>query len=147
MKILIVEDDTSLQDLMQLYLIDLGTCDTANNGIEAFEAVKQAIEAGQPYDLICMDVMMPQMNGLEAMKKIRQMEFQHFKEGLTSAKIIMITAKDMAKDMVTAFNAGCEAYITKPFSRETLLEQIRLLGQEEASGNSHEPNDGDTMVL
>lgn len=147
MKILIVEDDTSLQDLMQLYLADFGACDTASNGIEAFEAVIQAIEAGRPYDLICMDVMMPQMNGLEAMKKIRQMEFQHFNNGLTSAKIIMITAKDMAKDMVTAFNAGCEAYITKPFSREKLLEQIRGLGLAEASDENHAPENDDYMIL
>lgn len=147
MKILIVEDETSLQDLMQLYLADLGPCDTADNGIEAFQAVKQAIEAGRPYDLICMDVMMPEMNGLEAMKKIRQIEFKHFYEGLTSAKIIIITAKDMAKDMVTAYHAGCEAYITKPFTRETLLEQIHQLGLMQTPDNSHESSNDDNVIL
>lgn len=133
MKILIVEDNTSLQELMQLYLADYGHCDVADNGLQAYEAVKEAIEAGHPYDLICMDIMMPQLNGLEAMKKIRLLEFKHFNSGLTSAKIIMITAKDMAKDLITAYHAGCEAYITKPFTRERLLQQVRELGLLETS--------------
>jgi two-component system chemotaxis response regulator CheY len=128
MKILIVEDNTALQELMKLYLADYGPCDVADNGLQGYEAVKRAIEAGHPYDLICMDIMMPELNGLEAMKKIRLLEFKHFKAGLTSAKIIMVTAKDMAKDLVTAYHAGCEAYITKPFTREKLMQQIRELG-------------------
>ena len=124
MKILIVEDDASLQDLMQLYLADYGPCDVAGNGLEALEAIEQAIMTGQPYDLVCMDVMMPEMDGLQALQKIRRMEFKHFAEGLASVKVIMITAKDMAKDMMSAYDAGCEAYITKPFTQKKLLEQI-----------------------
>ncbi|MBL7214109.1 MAG: response regulator transcription factor [Phycisphaerae bacterium] len=133
MKILIVEDESSLQELMQLYLADYGTCDTADNGAEALETVERAIAADQPYDLICMDIMMPEMDGMEALQKIRRMEFRNTEESLPSVKVIMITAKDMAKDMMSAYNAGCEAYITKPFSREKLLEQIRELGLFDAA--------------
>ena len=148
MKILIVEDDCSLQDLMQLYLADYGTCDVAGNGFEALEAIEQAIVAGQPYDLVCMDVMMPEMNGMEALKKIRQMEFKHFSEGLASVKIIMITAKDMAKDMMNAYDAGCEAYITKPFTQKKLLEQIRQLGlMDTPPDNNEESSPEDSVKL
>lgn len=147
MKILIVEDVCSLQDLMQLYLADHGTCDVAGNGVEAFEAVEKAIVAGQPYDLICMDVMMPEMDGLQALQKIRQMEFKHYTEGLASVKVIMITAKDMAKDMMSAYNAGCEAYITKPFTQKTLLEQIRALGLLDIPQTNDESTSEDNVKL
>ena len=147
MRILIVEDDTSLQDLMQLYLADYGTCDVASNGIEALEAVERAIVSGEPYDLVCMDVMMPEMNGLEALQKIRRLEFKHYAERLASVKMIMITAKDMAKDMMSAYNAGCEAYITKPFTQEKLFEQIRKLGLMETPDSNGESTSDDSVKL
>ena len=128
MKILIVEDDSASQILLQTFLADLGTRDLAANGLEAVEAIEQAILAGEPYDLVCMDIMMPRMNGLEALQKIRQTEFKHHEKGLTTSKVIMTTAKDMAKDMTSAFKAGCEAYIIKPISKKELFEQMQLLG-------------------
>ena len=128
MKILIVEDDSSSQLLLQTLLADYGTCELAANGQEAVEAIEQAIVAGEPYDLICMDIMMPQMDGLEALQKIRQTEFKHYQKGLVASKVIMTTAKDMAKDITSAFKAGCGAYITKPINKKELFEQIHLLG-------------------
>jgi len=128
MKILIVEDDLSLLNLLEMLLADYGTPDKAVNGRQALEAIHLAIDARQPYDLICMDIMMPEMDGLEALQKIRQLEFQHYKDELPSAKVIMITAKDLAKDMLSAFRAGCEAYLFKPIDRKKLIDQIRQLG-------------------
>jgi len=140
MRILIVEDDPALQDVLQMFLADYGTPDTAANGREALEAIHLSIDARQPYDLVCMDIMMPEMDGLEALQKIRQLEFQHYQDDLPSVKVIMITAKDMAKDMMSAFRAGCEAYITKPLSREKLLKQIREMGllDTPVAGNQQE---------
>jgi two-component system chemotaxis response regulator CheY len=138
MKILIVEDDKSLRDLMQMHLSDYGTCDLAANGLQAVEAVARAIRSAAPYDLACMDVMMPEMDGLEAMQKIRRMEFKHFNDGLPGMKIIMITAKDMAKDMMSAYRSGCEAYLTKPFTHDQLIEQIRQLGLLDKPGQDDE---------
>jgi two-component system chemotaxis response regulator CheY len=143
MNILIVEDEPALQDMIHLYLTDYGTCDIAANGIEALAAVEQAITDGRPYDLVCMDIMMPQMDGLEALKKIRRMEIKRYKKGQSGVKVIMITAKDTAKDMISAYNAGSEAYITKPFTRERLLEQIRQLGLP--VGDSNEPTPEDSI--
>jgi len=136
MKILIVEDDSSSQNLLKIFLAEHGTCDLATNGEEAVKAVERAIENGQPYDLICMDIMMPEMDGLEALRKIRQIEFKYYEEGLAASKIIMTTAKDMAKDITMAFKAGCEAYIIKPISKKELFEQMRILGLFESSCQS-----------
>lgn len=142
MKILIVEDEASLQEMMQLYLADYGTCDIADNGMEALKAVEAAMVSEQPYDLICMDVMMPEMDGMEALKNIRRLEFKHFREGLPSTKVIMITAKNQARDLMNAYDAGCEAYITKPFDRKKLLEQMRQLGLLDEP-NDDNPDTGD----
>lgn len=128
MKILIVEDEKKLRELMEMYLSGYGSCDFAANGQEAVAAIENSVYSEQPYDLICMDIMMPEMDGIEALKKIRRMEFQLVEQGKPVTKIIMVTAKDMAKDMMSAFQAGCEAYLTKPFTREELIEQIRGLG-------------------
>lgn len=141
MRFLIVEDDGSLRDLMQMYLSDYGSCDMAANGKEAVEAVERAIDSGQSYDLVCMDIMMPEMDGMEALKKIRQLEFKHFQKGLASTKVIMITAKDMAKDMMTAYDSGAEAYLTKPFTREQLLERLGQLGLFDAPAQDENTED------
>ncbi len=149
MKILIVEDEVDTRQLLQMLLSDYGTCDLAANGQEALAAVEQAIKDEEPYDLAFMDIMMPEMDGMEALQKIRRMEFKHFGEELKSMKVIMATAKDMAKDIQEAFRSGCEAYITKPFNKEKLLEQITELGlmdADDGDSNNEDDSDPDSIV-
>ncbi len=128
MKILIVEDDIPSRQLLQLFLADFGTCDLASNGHEALEAVSEAMQDEDPYDLICMDIMMPMMDGMEALQKIRRLEFKNFKPNAASSKVIMVTAKSQAMDVMDAFDSGCEAYLTKPISKDKLHEQMVELG-------------------
>lgn len=128
MKILIVEDELSQQRLLEMLLVDYGSCDLAANGREALEAIQRAFDTQEPYDLVCMDIMMPEMDGQEALQKIRQIEIKHYREGLPGIKIIMITAQKMATNMLSAFRAGCDAYITKPITRKKLIQQIYQLG-------------------
>lgn len=128
MKILIVEDDIPSRTLLELFLADSGTCDLASNGHEALEAVAEAIRDEAPYDLICMDIMMPEMGGMEALKRIRHLEFKNFKPSTNAAKVIMVTAKGQASDVMDAFDSGCEAYIVKPVSKDKLFEQMAELG-------------------
>ncbi len=128
MKILIVEDELSQQRLLEMLLVDYGSCDLAANGREALMAINRAFDDREPYDLVCLDIMMPEMDGQESLQKIRQLEIKHYREGLPSIKIIMITAKNMAKNMLSTFRAGCDAYITKPVSRKKLIRQICQLG-------------------
>ncbi len=128
MKSLIVEDEFTIRKLMQLYLMEFGPCHIAKNGKEAVDAFLLALDERQPYDLICMDIMMPEMDGMEAMERIRQIEAKRNILGLAAVKIIMTTAKGQSKDIFGAFNSGCEAYIIKPFHREDLLEEVGKLG-------------------
>ena len=92
MKILIVEDDFVSRQLINKLLTPLGEVDCAANGNEAFTAVKMAIDNNQPYDLICLDIMMPEVDGIMVLKKIRQLEAQLGLNPETRSKIIMTSA-------------------------------------------------------
>lgn len=128
MRILIVEDDFISRKLMLAYLMPLGECDIAVNGQEALEAFMLAIEEGQPYDLICLDIMMPEMSGQMVLKYIRQIEENKGILPADSVKIIMTSALKDSKNVMEAFSSQCEAYLVKPIDQEKLMEQIRLLG-------------------
>ena len=128
MKCLIVEDEFAASKLLQIYLSDYADCFIAVNGREAVDAFKDALSEGQPYDLICLDIMMPQMDGHDALAAIRQIEKEHGINGLDGAKVIMITALSDSKNIIGAFRKGCEVYIVKPVKKEKLLEEMEKLG-------------------
>ena len=128
MKSLIVEDDFTARKLMQVYLSDLGESFIAVNGKEAVDVAREAIEKKEPFDLICMDIMMPEMDGNEAVKIIRQIEKDNGIEGLSGVKIIMTTARGQSEDIFGAFNTGCESYLIKPVRKPALMQEIEKLG-------------------
>ncbi len=128
MKCLIVEDDFTARKLMQIYLSEFGECFVAVNGKEAVQAVTQAFDEGEPYDLIALDIMMPEMDGIEALKAIRNLEKERGITGLDTVKVIMTTAKGQSQDIFEAFNTGCEAYLIKPIRKPDLVDEIRKLG-------------------
>lgn len=128
LKILIVEDDITCRKLLQTFLSKYGDCFVTINGREAVEAVKTAFEEESPYDLICLDIMMPEMDGHEALNLIRQIEHDRGIVGLDSVKVIVTTALDNSANVMGAFKSGCEAYIVKPFSKQKLLDEMQKLG-------------------
>ena len=128
MKILIVEDEITSRKLMQSMLAPYGECSAAANGKEAVDTFKAAVEEGTPFDLICMDIMMPEMDGQEALKKIRALERQ--KEITTSdeVKVVMITALDDPKNVVEAYyKGGATSYVPKPIDRQLFINLLRNL--------------------
>lgn len=128
MRILIVEDDFTARRLLQYHLSPYGTCDIAVDGNEAVEAFRMALDQNEPYDLICLDIMMPNMDGREALKQIRKIEEEFGTGGLDMTKVIMTTALDDAKSIVGSFMDQCEAYLIKPISKANLIEKIKELG-------------------
>ena len=98
MKTLVADDDFAHRVLMQEILKSCGTPHIAVNGVEAVEAVRTSLEYGaRPYDLICLDIMMPEMGGHEALRHIRELEESEGIFSQAGAKIIMITALDDIK--------------------------------------------------
>jgi len=129
MRILIVEDELVSRLLLQKILKGYGACDIAVDGQEALEAFKLAHDAGSPYDVIFLDIMMPALDGRDALKRLRAMEDEMGVGGLQRAKVIMTTCLNDADNIIGSFfESGCEAYVTKPFGKEKLLGELRKLG-------------------
>jgi two-component system chemotaxis response regulator CheY len=127
MRTLIVEDDFTSRLLLQSFLSPYGDCHIAVNGREAVAAFRAAQESGQAYDLICMDIMMPEMDGQMAVKKIRALEEAGGTLSTNGVKIIMTTALNDAKNVVEAFKALCDVYLFKPIDTGKLLSHLRDL--------------------
>ena len=127
MKTLIVEDDFTSRLLMQELLKSYGPSHIAVNGREAVEAALLALDAGEPYDLICLDIMMPEMDGQEALRKIRENEETRGILSSKGAKIVMTTALGDIQNVKTAYSALCDGYLNKPIQKTKLLEELRKL--------------------
>ena len=115
MKLLLVEDDLDLVKVLNKILILNGyIVDCANDGIEALDYLNI-----NSYDLVIMDIMMPRLDGISTLKKIR-------KEG-NSVPVLLLTAKSMVDDKVEGLDNGADDYMTKPFQSKELLARIRAL--------------------
>ena len=128
MRILIVEDEFTSRKLLTALLSDFGVCDTASDGVECVEAFKKAFEEKQPYDLVCMDIMMPNKDGHQALKEIRTIEMEAGVSSADEAKVIMITALNDPKTVVKAYyKGGAAAYLPKPIEVDSLYAILRDL--------------------
>jgi len=127
LKMLIVEDDFPSCEVLKEYLSEYGDCATTANGADGVEAFRNALDAGTPYDLVCLDIMMPEMDGHEALRTIRQIEQDHGILDSSGVRVIMTTAKDRSRDMIKAFDEGCASYIVKPIDQEKLVAEMQKL--------------------
>lgn len=127
MKILIAEDDFASRSFMLRMLEQYGRCDITVDGVEAVEAVLIAIEDGEPYDLICLDIMMPEMDGYEALKQIRKLEEDAKIPKKNRSKVIMSTALTDGRNVQKAFQLGCIAYAGKPIDPQKFQNELKKL--------------------
>jgi two-component system chemotaxis response regulator CheY len=125
---LIVEDDFTSRLMLQEILNQYGSIHIAVNGKEAVGAVKTAIDGGQPYDLICLDIVMPEMDGNEALQQIRTLEHSRGIGLAGGAKVFMTTGLNSPKNVLEAFNRSCNAYLLKPIDYRKIKEQLRQAG-------------------
>jgi two-component system, chemotaxis family, chemotaxis protein CheY len=129
MRVLIVEDDFVSRKMLQNILAAYGECDIAVDGREAVKAFGMALDGAAPYDLVCMDIMMPLMDGLEALRQIRQLEDEKGLYEMNAAKVVMTTAVDDKKQITQAFyEGGAASYFVKPIDKAKLLAELRILG-------------------
>lgn len=128
MRILIVEDEFTSRKLLTALLADYGECDTASDGVECVDRFREALVKGSPYDLVCMDIMMPNKDGHQALKEIRELEQEFECKPSDEAKVIMVTALNDPKTVVKAYyKGGAAAYLPKPIEVESLLAILRDL--------------------
>lgn len=130
LKILIAEDDLASRKFLCKFLSEYGECDVVVDGLEAIDAYMIAMKDKKPYDLVCLDIMMPKIDGVKVLRAIRDLETQMFILPEKRVKIIMTTALAEAELVKAAFDYGCEAYASKPINMEKFLEvmgKLRLL--------------------
>jgi two-component system chemotaxis response regulator CheY len=128
LKMLVVEDDLTSRILLIDLLSRYGNCHIAVNGKEAVDAFKAAHRSGQSYDLICMDIKMPKMDGTEALRAIRLIEENANVLSTNGVKIFVTTNVTNIKTISTSFKALCDTYLFKPVDGERLDEHLRSFG-------------------
>lgn len=128
MKILIVDDDETNVKLLFSILKESGNCYSAEGGKEALDAIQNAMKGNAPFDLICLDIMMPGIDGIETLKTIREMEDSTFNVSGKRSKIIMVSALDDIDTIMTAFREFCDGYLTKPVRKADLIEKMEEIG-------------------
>lgn len=129
MRALIVEDDFASREILQKILSTYGECRTARNGQEAIDAYRQAWDKSQPYDLICMDIMMPGLDGQEALRRIRQIEKELGIGSDQESKVIMVSALDDSQEVIDALYKGsASAYFVKPIQIDAFIQELKVLG-------------------
>ncbi|APQ72628.1 DNA-binding response regulator [Clostridium botulinum] len=127
-KILIVDDDKTIVEFLQIFLIKEGyEVRISYNGEEALDKIRS-----EQFNLILMDIMMPKLDGFEAIKRIRR---------LTNIPIIFLTAKDSQQDKIKGFISGCDDYITKPFDLVELSLRVSAILKRVSTSVAEENKD------
>lgn len=129
MKTLVVEDDFIARRIISKILAPYGECDIAIDGDEAFRAFRLALDEAVPYDLVCMDIMMPHLDGHDALKLIRSLEHERGIPEAKGVKVIMTSAKEDPRNVVEAmYHGGASVYLVKPVVKHKLVEELTGLG-------------------
>lgn len=134
MKILVVDDNKTNRIIMNEMASKFGSVDLAEDGNDAIEKAKNAILKDEHYDLIFMDIAMPERDGKDAVKIIRWLEEVKGFTSKNTAKIVMTTAFDDKENVLESFKNQCEAYIVKPITLNSIkeaLDKVGLLESEE----------------
>jgi len=122
-KALVVDDSITVLRFMEKSLHDIGVMNItkASDGLQGTKFFEEALQSGTPFSLVFLDVVMPEMDGQEALKRIRAMEKGAGISGDDKATIIMATSLHSPNDMVEALIGGdCSDYLVKPFETEDL---------------------------
>jgi two-component system chemotaxis response regulator CheY len=129
MKALIVDDDFYSRNMIHEILRSVAHCDIAVNGEEAIEAFRQGLVDKSPYDLVCLDLLMPELDGQQALREIRNMEQEFGVSPHKEAKVIVTTMLDDEKETHDAFFlGGATSYLVKPIDEEKLMSEVKSLG-------------------
>lgn len=126
MKALIVDDVEMNRELLAIFLEDRAAISFAESGEDALKLVEEALRTDAYFDLICMDIFMPGMDGHETLKKIREMEAEY--DGVR-ATVFMVTGSSSPDDMFDALiQGGCDDYLTKPLMQQNFVDLLHKHG-------------------
>jgi len=128
MKSLIVEDDRISSQVLEKMISRHGGYQVVRNGQQAVDSFRQAQESGAPYDLVLMDIMMPEVNGLQSVAALRQLESSRGVPRAKRVRIVMTTALDDPRTIMKAlYESDADSYLVKPIRLQKLEEELRSL--------------------
>ncbi len=130
MKILIVDDEMVSRRKMEIIMREYGECQAVENGNAAIRTFTAAIEAGTPFDLITLDISLPDMEGTTVLKMIRELEKGNTLPHDRRVRVLMVTAHGDKEIVMTSIAAGCDDYIVKPFTLDTITQKLEKIGLE-----------------
>lgn len=127
MRVLIVDDDLSTRKLLQVILSKYAECELAEDGRQGVEKIKQSFIDKTPYDIIFLDIMMPELNGHEVLVELRKIEEKHGILLGHGAKVVMETCLNDNSNILDSFREGCEYFMVKPFSKQKVLDLLEQM--------------------
>ena len=142
MKSLVVDDIEVNCRTLKAVLAPYGECDTANDARTTVHLFQKGWEADDPYDLICLDILMPDIDGLKLLQVLRQAEEKMGLEGDRQARIVMVTGSDSAEHHRRARTLGCDAVITKPIHRDDIIQLVKDWRLDKRSARTSRQQDG-----
>ncbi|MCP4673204.1 MAG: response regulator, partial [Desulfobacula sp.] len=131
MKTLIVDDDFVSRTKMHTIMESFGECEAVENGPDAIESFKEALAKGMLFDLITLDIAMPDMDGTEVLFNIRKIETEKNIPKQKQVKILMVTSHSDKDNYITCLQAGCNDYIVKPFDLESISKKLEEIQSKE----------------
>ena len=138
MRILVVDDDNATRVCLAKILSPAGEVVSVADGKEALEALAQALEEESPYQLVCMDICMPKLDGLEALKALRALESRHPVPAGQEAKVVMVSSCDDTGSVCDAYFHGlADGYVKKPVRMTSFWDELKRLGLFIPETHSH----------
>ena len=127
MKILIVEDSKLFRDTLRKLMSSYGVSTTVENGVEALKAFEDQLQHDDPFDLVFLDIMMPEMDGETALNSLRIIEDNYGIGGLDRARIVMTTSIEDPKTIMRTFKDQADGYLLKPVQEKKLVGLMKYL--------------------
>lgn len=157
-KTLVVDDELVSRKKIQKIMDTLGECEAVEGGRDAIAAFTKALENGVPFDLITLDIALPDMDGTEVLYEIREIEKGENTPAEKQVKILIVTARSDKDSIITCIQAGCDDYIVKPFNREMVIKKLEKImsGQRisvadiediQASPSEVKPQEGKSKII
>ena len=129
MKALVVDDEVVSRKKMLKILSKYGECEEAENGGEAIEKFSvNAVDGTDSFDIIMLDIAMPDMSGLDVLKRIRQIEIEKSIPKEKQVKVLMVTVKSEKEVVRMSIKEGCDDYVIKPFNNESIESKLERVG-------------------
>jgi two-component system chemotaxis response regulator CheY len=129
LRILVAEDSPSARLFLETVMADYGRVESAEDGAQAVDFFQRALDAGEPHHVVILDIMMPEMDGLAALVRIREIVLERGLDEEEQPKAIMASCLTDPGHMIRAhYECGADVYITKPYTQQTLEEALVNLG-------------------